>query len=405
VLSVMLIARIQSNCILMKNISITILIFFFSVGLKAQVRVIPPDSTYGLLTNPYVQIEATQAINDMYNFRFDQSLRHFTYLKKQYPWHPLPYFMMGLNYWWRIVPNADDEQYDKQFHIYMDSTILVAERLYEKYNKVEGAFFLAGAYAFKGRLYSDRHDYTKAAFAGKNALKYLDECRGQEDLSPELLFGDGLFNYYAEWVPEHYPMLKPLMMMFDDGDKKKGIDQLKTVARNAFYTRTEAQYYLMRIAYFEENDVATSLQVSEYLNTTFPGNAYFHRFYAMMLYQTGKYQKAEKVCKSILNRIDSAQVGYEYNSGRYASFFLGHISEMRGETEAAKKYYKLSMEYGEAANATSMGYYIHAMVHLARIAEKEGDKINAKYYYNMVKKGTDRKNPVNAEAKEHLKKL
>ncbi len=107
----------------------------------------------------------------------------------------------------------------------------------------------------KGVLYSDRKDYTKAAFAGKDALKYLEECRGRDDLSPELLFGDALFNYYAEWVPENYPMLKPIMMMFPDGDKKLGIEQLKTVARNAFYTRTEAQYYLMRIAYFEENDI------------------------------------------------------------------------------------------------------------------------------------------------------
>lgn len=388
----------------------TLLFFIFILTIsasQAQSREAENDSLYqySLLTNPYVQMEATEAINDMYNFRFDRSLRHFKYLKKQYGWHPLPYFMMGLNYWWRIVPDFKNEEFDKPFLAYMDTSIVLAERLYEKYNKVEGAFFLAASYAFIGRLYSDRGEYSKAAFAGRNSLKYLDECRGRDDLSPELLFGDALFNYYAEWVPENYPMLKPIMLMFPDGDKKLGIEQLKTVARNAFYTRTEAQYYLMRIAYFEENDFATSLQVAEYLNKTFPDNAYFHRFYARLLYQTGKYREAIPVCKSILNRIDSAQTGYEYNSGRYASFFLGFIYEMRQEMELSKSYYKLSMEFGEAADATDMGYYLYSVVHLARIAYKEEDLTAAKMYYERVKEITKRKDAQNKEAREKLKEL
>lgn len=379
--------------------------FYFST--QAQYAEVTSDTlhNYSLLENPYVQMESTEAINSMYNFEFDRSLRHFNYLKKQYAWHPLPFFMMGLNYWWRIVPDYDNEEFDEPFFAYMDTSIVLAERLYKKYNKVEGAFFLAAAYGFKGRLYSDRHEYTKSAIAGKNALKYLDECRGKEDLSPELLFGDALFNYYAEWVPENYPMLKPLMMMFPDGDKKLGIEQLKTVARNAFYTRTEAQYYLMRIAFFEENDLRTSLQMAEYLNETFPGNAYFHRFYARLLYQSGRYKKTIPVCKSILNRIDSAQAGYEYNSGRYAAFFLGHIYELQDDYDQSKKYFLLGMEYGEAADATDKGYYIYSVLHLARIAEDEEDYQSAKTYYNRVKKITKRKHSANREAREHLKNL
>ncbi|MFT7234020.1 MAG: hypothetical protein ACI8TA_003249 [Cyclobacteriaceae bacterium] len=391
----------------MKQILLFTLFFFILSTSIAQKVTEENDSIYqySLLTNPYVQMESTEAINDMYNFKFDRSLRHFKYLKKQYGWHPLPYFMMGLNYWWRIVPDFKNKEFDEPFLAYMDTSRVLAERLYKKYNKVEGAFFLAATYAFVGRLYSDRKEYSKAAFAGRNALKYLEECRGRDDLSPELLFGDALFNYYAEWVPENYPMLKPIMLMFPDGDKKLGIEQLKTVARNAFYTRTEAQYYLMRISYFEENDLGTSLQVAEYLNQTFPGNAYFHRFYARLLYQSGKYAKAIPVCRSILNRIDSLQTGYEYNSGRYASFFLGHMYEMKQDIVQAKSYFQLSMEYGEAADATEMGYYHFAVLHLARIAVKEENKEEAILYYERVKEITKRKEDTNKEARENLKEL
>ncbi len=384
-------------------------ISFFWIGLTGYAQTADDikvtDTTLSLLENKYIQIEATQAINDLYNFEFERSYRHFLYLKKQYGWHPLPYFMIGLNYWWRILPNIENEQWDEPFIAYMDTSIVLAERLREKYNKIEGAFFLAAAYAFKGRLYSDRGDYGKAAFAGKNSLKYLEECKGHEELSPELLFGDALFNYYAEWIPENYPLLKPLMLMFPDGDKELGIQQLKTVARNAFYTRTEAQYYLMRIAYFEDGDYATSLQLAEYLHHTFPQNSYFHRFYTRLLYQTGKYDKALVESHSMLNRIDSAWAGYETNAGRYASFFSGHIHEIRKNYEEAKKYFNLAMEYSEYGGHTDMGYYYYSILHLGRIAEVEGDAEAAKEYFKRVRKLTKRKHPANEEARERLKEL
>ncbi|MFT7239273.1 MAG: hypothetical protein ACI93L_003373, partial [Cyclobacteriaceae bacterium] len=245
-----------------------IFVFIFLISSISSINaqdisdIAPMDSSYSLLMNIFVQVEATQAINDMYNFRFDQSLRHFIYLKKKYGWHPLPYFLMGLNYWWRIVPDFKNEEFDQTFYAYMDTALVLAKRMHEEVNPIEGAFFLAATHAFKGRLHSERREYSKAAFASKNALKYLDECKGLGNENPELLFGDALFNYYAAWIPENYPFLKPIMLMFPKGDKKEGIAQLKEVARNAFYTRTEAQYYLMRISYFEENDLQTSLQVA-----------------------------------------------------------------------------------------------------------------------------------------------
>ncbi len=63
------------------------------------------------------------------------------------------------------------------------------------------------------------------------------------------------------------------------------------------------------------------------------------------------------------------------------------------------------MQYGEDAGATDKGYYIYSLVHLARIAEKEGNKASAKNYYTKVKKVTNRKHAANEEAREHLKKL
>ncbi len=381
-------------------------LILLSAGVWAQRQHSQPtgdSARYSLLINPFIQIESTEAINAMYNFEFKKANSHFNYLQKEYPWHPLPYLLKGLNYWWRIVPNYNVTEWDDEFLAYMDTTKILAENVRDNYNEIEGSFFLAAAYAFEGRLYSERREYRKAAFAGSKSLKYLGECQGHEEYSPELLFGDALFNYYAEWIREEYPLLRPIMMFFPKGDKVKGIKQLKEVARNAFYSRTEAQYYLMRILATEENDILGALQVGEYLHQQFPNNAYFHRYYARLLYQSGQYSKSEQESLEILQRIDSAQVGYESNSGRYACFFLGHVNEMRRNYQVAKDYYHKGMTYAEDADATEMGYYFFSLLHLGRIAKAEGDDDLAKEYYKQVKKSAKRSHSAHEEARRRLR--
>src|SRR5690606_3003182 len=115
------------------------------------------DSTVILISDLSVQLRCTEALNDLYNFKFDKAEASFEALKTDYGWHPLPYFLMGLIEWWKIMPNTKDQSHDGKFLAYMDSTIAVAERLYDEMPsyKIEAAFFMAGAYGFKGRLYSD----------------------------------------------------------------------------------------------------------------------------------------------------------------------------------------------------------------------------------------------------------
>lgn len=375
---------------------------------KAQTAV-KNDTTIILLSDLGVQLQCTEALNDLYNFKFEDAEWKFRYLRFKYRWHPLPYFLMGLIEWWKIMPNTRNEAHDKSFLAYMDSTILIAENLYKKHPpyKIEASFFLAAAHGFKGRLYSDdyRKQWRKAASAGKNALDYLEISKQGQDLSPELLFGDALFNYFREWVPEHYPTLKPILWFFPRGDKKLGLEQLKEVSYNAFYTRVEAMVWLMRILNNYENDQPRAFQISEYLYETYPDNPYFHRYYARVLYSTGRFNQAEPVALNVLTRIDSGWVGYEATSGRYAAFFLGQINESKKNLDDAKKYYQLCVKYAEEIDATDSGYYLYSLIALGEIAQKQGNKAEAKKYFNEVKKKAKRKDEAFKDAKRRLKKM
>ncbi len=393
---------------LMKSFPVLILILL-GVGLSHSYAQIKKDTSIVLINDVAMQIEISDALNDLYNFKFAKAEQQFRWLKQKYKWHPLPYFLLGLSEWWKIMPNTRDTKYDDRFMAYMDSTIMVAENLYKKTPeyKIEAAFFLAAAHGFKGRLYSDeeRKNWGKAAVEGKSALNYMEVCREMDYLSPELLFGDALYNYFSVWVPENYKSLKPLMWFFRKGDKQLGLKQLKEVSYNAFYTRTEAMVWLMRILNSYENDQVGAFQIAEYLYQTYPDNPYFHRYYARVLYSRGSFPELEIQSKKILARIDSSQIGYEATSGRYAAFFLGQLYENQRKLDDAKKYYSLAVTYAEEIGATESGYYLFSLIALGEINEKQGNKAEAKKYFTEVKKKAGRKDEAYKDAKKRLKNL
>jgi hypothetical protein len=383
-----------------------LIVVFCTLHQPAAAQRLPSlDSVSALLTNMTIQIECTSGVNDLYNFKFERAASQFYWLKRNYPKHPLPYFLLGLIQWWKMVPNIEDQQYDNLFLNYMDSTIMFAEKIFdENPDNIEAPFFLAGAYGFKGRLYAERRSWTKAAFAGKKALKYLEYSKKHTDLSPELLFGDGLYNYYSIWIPENYPALKPMLIFFSKGDKKLGIEQLETVMRDAFYTRIEAMYFLMRIYSSDENQPHKALRVSEYLYNTFPDNPYFHRYYARMLYSMGRYSELEQVSLDILRKIEQKMPGYEATSGRYASFYLASMYRLsESEIDKARKYYQETVTFSEAIKATTSGYYLYSLSNLARMAIAIKNDDLAMEHYNKILKSGEKKHPTYAEAQKFSK--
>ena len=380
-----------------------IIILFFRVSstLAAQ-----SDSTELLIADMIVQIEATEAMNAMYNFDFKEANKQYHWLQQKYPENPLSYFLLGLNEWWKMMPDTDVEDFDDRFHYYMDTTILIAESMIDIPEKrIEGAFFLAATYGFKGRFYSDRGKWGKAASAGRSSLKYLEISREYSYLSPELLFGDALYNYFAVWIPENYPILKPVLAFFPDGNKELGLQQLREVSANAFYTRIEAQIFLMQILANDKQDYRASLAIAQYLYEHYPDNPYFHRYYARYLYSLHRYTKMEPVAKEILVRLDSGRFGYEATSGRYAAFFLGQSYHGKGDNEKAEHYYAMAVEFSRQKDAMETGYCLHSLLSLGKIAIADDRKKDAKVYFKKVKKYAERKQSVYKEAKKLLKEL
>ena len=398
---------IQLFCFMIFKIVIVIIILFYNPFVSAS------QDNKSILTNLDIQIEATAAINKMYNFEFLEADKEFNWLVQEYNDHPLPIFLKGLGLWWKIdsysgisdLKKIDSlKSLDDKFLRIMDKSILLSKKIYDEGNKIDGAFFLAASYGFKGRLLSERKKWRASAFAGMNALKYLKEIRKDDIMIPEISFGNGLFNYYSIWISERYPLLKPIVKLFPDGDKKLGIDQLNNAGNNSFYTRTEAQYFLMRI-HSGENDLNKAKYLSKYLFETFPDNSIFHRYYTQILYRSSNFSMCEKESQQIIDNYINKKKGYYENDVRLAHFFLGEIFLSKRNIDQAIIHLKASLKYAEKFKNQKLGYTIYSNFLLGKIYYERNEFFNSKLYFKNVIKLTKRKDDLNQKSKEYIKKI
>ena len=364
------------------------------------------DTKEWLLLNKDIQTELDGAVHNLYNFKFDQAEKQFRSLRRRYPQHPMPYFLLGLSTWWKIMPsNARNTQYDRVFFAYLDTAIVKAQRLYDADRaNYEATFFLAAAYGFDARLHAERGDWRKATVSSKRSLTYLQKSRAANGLSPEFAFGEGLFNYYAVWIAEEHPWLRPVLLFFPKGNRETGLAQLATVSRQGFYTGTEARFFRMRILGSErENKTEEALAASRSLTQDFPDNACFARSFASQCFTEGEFTDLEKISRDLLTKLGRGLPGYEGTSGRVAAYFMGYLLQNRYHDAAqAADYYRRCIVFSETVQLTT-GYYVFAHAALARLAAQQQNVAAACRYYAVVITKAGRHAPQYAEARAYLR--
>lgn len=373
-----------------------------------NVDVLPNTDTKGwLLLDKDIQLELDGAVQNLYNFKYDKAEKQFRSLRRRYPHHPMPYFLLGLSTWWKIMPtNFQSKQYDKIFYAYMDTANTYSEQLAKADPKnYEAYFFLSAANGFDARLNAERHNWRKATVSSKRSLNYLQKSQEANGLSPEFLFGEALFNYYAVWIPENYPLLKPVLLFFPKGDKKLGLTQLRNVANNGFYTGVEAKVFLMRILHNEEHQTSLAMPIAQGLAQKYPDNGYFERFYAYLCFDQAQFAECERVSHDILNKINAGMPGYEASSGRYASYFLGYLMQYKyRDIPKAKDFYQRCIVFAESNSETEGGFYLFANASLAKLADQANDADAARRYYAVVADKADHKSPQYKDARTWLQK-
>lgn len=327
-----------------------------------------------------------QGIDATYNLDFEQAEKSFRAVIARRPDHPAGYFFDAMIDWWRIAVNPDDESLDERFYEKLQNVIDMAdERLDRNEKDLAGLFFKGGAIGFRGRLRAMRKSWIKAAEDGKDALPVVLDAAELAPDNVDLSLGTGIYDYLAAVLPDRYPVLKPLLLLFPDGDRVRGLKELKRAAHHGRYARYEAMYMLVQAYYRFENDVPQALHYAKKLYDKFPGNSVFHRYLGRCYVRQGKWNLIHKVFTDVYRNWKKGKRGYGLHAAREAAYYIGFYHMVKRDYPAAKKYFvecdRLSRKIDKDGPS---GYMVLANLKMGQVFDLMNQRKYAMKQYDKV---------------------
>ncbi|MGD8782769.1 MAG: hypothetical protein PVH88_27915 [Ignavibacteria bacterium] len=329
-----------------------------------------------------------QGVHQIYNLKFEDAEQTFEKVQSEFPGNPAGSFFDAMIIWWRIMIDFNNTELDDLFVEKLENVIDKCDDILdEDPNNIDALFFKGGALGFRGKLYSIRESWFDAALDGKDALPIVYDAYAVDSTNMDIQLGFGIYNYYAEMIPEKYPFVKPFMIFFPSGDKKKGIEQLEAAAMEGKYSKYESRYFLMTLFYQHENNFSKALEYAEMLTGDFPDNPIFQRHHGRILVRMGFYRRATRIFSDILKKCEAKLRGYSESSKREATYYMGLNLFKDNRPDSSKVYFKESeklsrMLIGKEYKQT--GYLANTLLYLGMIEDLSGNRENAIEYYEQV---------------------
>ena len=340
------------------------IIFFISIFIIGNKSVTAQTIKYDSLI--------TAGIKQIYSIQFEKAESTFSIVRKNYPNKIEGKFFDAMIVWWKIMLDMNNEQYDENFLDKLDDVIDFCDSLLDKNeNNIDAVFFKGGALGFKGRLQSLRHEWFKAALNGKEALSLVFRAYEIDSTNVDVQLGFGIYNYYADVIPKKYPFVKPLMLFFPKGNKKKGLKQLIFAADKSHYAKYEARFFLMNIYYkFEENYNQALFYADELINE-FPNNPVIEKYKGRIFIKKNQMADAVKVYKDILRKFDLKLTGYNKSIKREAWYYIGLNYFNNNIVDSALVFFSKCESLSKQIDGEKeTGFRINALLYVAECNEK-----------------------------------
>jgi tetratricopeptide (TPR) repeat protein len=350
-----------------------IFIFLFLIEINAQ------DARFDSLVD--------SGIKQIYNIKFPEAEQTFRNLISDYPDHPAGRFFLAMIDWWKILLNLDSEEHDEIFFQKLEDVIYQCDNLLDKNpENVDALFFKGGAIGFRGRLRANRNSWLKAADDGRDALPIVERAANLNPDNVDVQLGFGIYNYYAEVIPDEYPIIKPLMLFFPSGDKKKGIKQLNNTAHNGKYAKYEAQYFLMTLYYNYENNPYKAEEYAETLTKEFPDNPVFQRWRGRIAAKKGDYIASASVFQNVIDKMKLGYPGYDVpRTIREADYYVAYQYFNTNKLDSAIRHFrdcaKVSRQIDKEGES---GFQINSLLYIGMINDLWGNREAAISSYKKI---------------------
>ncbi len=322
----------------------------------------------------------------VYHLKFDSAEMQFNKVKSMEPRNPAGYFFYALVEWWKINLDKTDESQDEEFYERIEKVVDAADEILDdnEYD-VNALLYKGGALGYRGLVRSLRDSWLKAAEDGKEALNLLKIASDLSPANKDALLGIGIYNYFAEYVPEKYPIVKPLMIIFPKGDKVKGLFQIKEAASNSKFGKYEARFILAFLYLKYEKNFYESESYSKNLFREFPENPVFEKYLYNSYVGLGKWYEAIHGWEAVLQKNLNGQPGYTNLSlQREANYYIALSYSKLGRILEAEKYLIKSEEITKIIDKEDTAFGVFTYLLLGMLNDEKGNKSLAQEYYDKV---------------------
>lgn len=339
-----------------------------------------------------------KGLDKLYNYEFKEADAFFQKVKAKYSKHAVTPLLSALQIQWQNFPIEQNPKILNQYIVLLEKCQALAEpMLNDPSRKAEGTFFLVASHGYIALVLNDKKEQVKAANEARKAYSYLKDGRKWTEKNPEFLFTSGLYNFYRIQYPETHPIVKPMMIFLEDGNKKLGLQQLEQAVQKSVFSRIEAAHYLTGVNLKYESNYPKALVYSTWLHEKYPNNLLYTMRHTETLIVNGKYDDA----------IPLIQILKKTNEKEYllaGSLFEGQIAEKakKNDKQAADIYNSIIAKQPPVDRYTT-DYYAMAYAGLARIAQRTGNTKRAAEFYNKCLDFAEYNSTI-AEAKKYLAK-
>ncbi len=322
----------------------------------------------------------------IYNLEFDKAENCFREVIVRYPGLPAGYFLNAMVDWWKIAVYRNSRDYDNSFLDKIQKVIDLCDKILDTNEyELSALFFKGGALGYRGRFFVVRENWFRAATDGYTAYKILLKCLEIAPNNYDIMLGTGIYNYFAEVLPEKYPVIKPLMLFVHKGDKKLGILQLQASSRYARYASTEAKFVLLQIYYDFEKDFFSAKEIAHELVARYPNNPVFQRYLGRCLVSLYYLDEWYEHWKKILDWYTQKKPGYDLLTAREALYYIGSaLMEKEKYEEALSYFYKCDELSRKLDKEGPSAFMIYSNLKIGKIFDLQGKRKYAIIQYQKV---------------------
>ena len=357
---------------------------------------LPTVSKAQILNDAATRQQIAQGLDKMYSYDFKESAEIFARIKAKYPQHPVFYTLMAIQTELQYFPLKDYPAQQKVYLAYLNQSRNLAEAMLDKNeDDIEASFFELATLGYMAAFNADNQEFMKAVGVAKKAYSHLKKGLSLTDKQPEFLYSSGIYNYYRIEYPETHPVIKSVIWMFADGNKKLGLQQLDLATKKTIFVKNEATFYAGYVHTKYESNFAKALTYNNILIEKYPDNLLYQMQRAEFLYALGHYDDSADFADKILK-----QKGAMFQCA--GTIFKGLIAEKHKKDD---KTAEILLQKGVRLpfdERFTKDYHALAYMGLARIAKRTGDVDKMKEYAKTAIKLAEYKSTL-AEAKAMLK--